>query len=50
MSSTQETPQQKFKELLQDIYSIGQEAENIKTKEIIKEIKKKLSVVFEEAR
>jgi hypothetical protein len=43
----QETAQQKFKELLQDIYVIGQEAEHIETNELILEIKKKLSAVLE---
>ena len=43
---TQETPQQRFKELLQDIYVIGQEAEHIETNELILEIKKKLSAVL----
>jgi hypothetical protein len=42
-----ETTQQRFMELLQDIYVIGQEAEHIETNELILEIKKKLSAVLE---
>lgn len=41
------TQQQRFKELLQDIYAIGQKAEHIETNELILEIKKKLSAVLE---
>ncbi|MEH7444047.1 hypothetical protein V7201_17180 [Bacillus sp. JJ1122] len=46
-SSTQESQQQRFKELLHDIYAAGQESENMKTNELIVEIKKKLSAVLE---
>lgn len=45
MGRTQDDSQQKFKELLQDIYLIGQEAESIRTSEFINEIKKMLSAV-----
>jgi hypothetical protein len=47
MSSTQEDSQQKFKELLQDIYTIGQKDHNIRTCDLIMEIKKKLLGVLE---
>lgn len=43
----QDTTQERFKELLQDIYLIGQKAEHIETNELILEIKKKLSAVLE---
>lgn len=49
MSSTLENSQQRFKELLQDIYTIGLEAESMKTSDLINEIKKKLSAVLEKA-
>lgn len=43
--SVQETPQQRFKELLQDIYVKGQESESIRTSEFIREIREMLSKV-----
>ena len=45
--SIQETQQQRFKELLQDIYIRGQLIENIKTEELILEIQEKLTLVLE---
>lgn len=45
MERIQEDSQQKFKELLQDIYVIGQETESIRKSEFISEIKKMLSTV-----
>lgn len=45
MERTQEDSQQKFRELLHDIYVIGQENESIRTSEFICEIKKMLSTV-----
>ncbi|WP_226677982.1 hypothetical protein [Mesobacillus jeotgali] len=45
--SVQETPQQRFKELLQDIYVTGQTVEHIKTNDLILEIQKKLIAVLE---
>lgn len=43
--SVEETAQQRFKELLQEIYVIGQESESIHTSEFIIEIKEMLSKV-----
>jgi hypothetical protein len=45
--SVQETPQQRFKELLQEIYIRGQLIEDIKTEELILEIQEKLTLVLE---
>jgi len=45
--SVQDTQQQRFKELLQDIYIRGQVVENIKTEELILEIQEKLTLVLE---
>ena len=45
MERIQDDSQQKFKELLQDIYVKGQETESIRTSEFIGEIKKMLSTV-----
>lgn len=45
--SVQETQQQRFKELLQDIYIRGQIVPNIKTAELILEIREKLTAVLE---
>ena len=45
--NVQETQQQRFKELLQDIYIRGQLIDDIKTKELILEIQKKLTLVLE---
>jgi hypothetical protein len=45
MERSQENLQQKFKEMLQDIYVIGEETESICTSEFIIEIKKILSTV-----
>ncbi len=45
--SVQETQQQRFKELLQDIYIRGQLVENIKPEELILEIQEKLTLVLE---
>ena len=45
MERTQDGSQQKFKELLQEIYLIGQETESIRTSEFISEIKKMLSTL-----
>ena len=47
MNGMQETCQQKFKVLLQEIYSTGVEAEKIQTSELILEIKKRLSAILE---
>lgn len=47
MERAQENFQQKFKEILQDIYVIGQESESIRTSEFISEIKEKLSKVVD---
>lgn len=44
--SVQETQQQRFKELLQDIYIRGQLVD-IKTEELIIELQKKLALVLE---
>ncbi|MCM3574694.1 hypothetical protein M3172_15970 [Mesobacillus subterraneus] len=45
--SVEETPQQRFKELLQEIYIRGQLIEDIKTEELILEIQEKLTLVLE---
>ena len=45
--SVEETPQQRFKELLQDIYIRGQLVEKIKPEELILEIQEKLTLVLE---
>jgi hypothetical protein len=45
--SVQETPQQRFKELLQEVYIRGQLIEDIKTEELILEIQEKLTLVLE---
>ncbi|MFT9599870.1 hypothetical protein [Mesobacillus sp.] len=45
--SVQETQQQRFKELLQEIYIRGQLFEDIKTEELILEIQEKLTLVLE---
>ncbi|ESU32059.1 hypothetical protein G3A_13060 [Bacillus sp. 17376] len=45
--SVQETQQQRFKELLQEIYIRGQLVEDIKTEELISEIQEKLTLVLE---
>lgn len=45
--SVQETPQQRFKELLQEVYIRGQLIEDIKTEEMILEIQEKLISVLE---
>jgi hypothetical protein len=45
--SAQETPQQRFKDLLQEIYLTGQTVEHIKTNELILEIQKRLTAVLE---
>jgi hypothetical protein len=48
MSNTQEDSQQKFKELLQQIYTIGHEDDNIRTGEFIRYIQHKLLTVLEQ--
>lgn len=45
--SVQEMQQQRFKELLQEIYIRGQLNEDIKTEELILEIQEKLTLVIE---
>lgn len=45
--SVQESQQQRFKELLQEIYLRGQVIEDIKTEELILEIQEKLTSVLE---
>ncbi|WP_226645666.1 hypothetical protein [Mesobacillus subterraneus] len=45
--SVEETPQQRFKELLQEIYIRAQLIEDIKTEELILEIQEKLTLVLE---
>jgi hypothetical protein len=48
MSNTQEESQQKFKEILQQIYAIGHEDDNIRTCEFIRYIQHKLLTVLEQ--
>ncbi|WP_176167228.1 hypothetical protein [Mesobacillus jeotgali] len=45
--SVQETQQQRFKELLQEVYIRGQLIKDIKTEELILEIQEMLTLVLE---
>ena len=48
MDSTEKLSQEKFKELMQDIYVKGQESESINTEEILIELTNKLSLILKE--